>query len=79
ELTTVNSREAWANRAEADLVFLENSQNVLKPPAEWQQDHLIETEIVLIARPDHPLAQQDVVALDVLREETIVWREEGSG
>lgn len=79
ELMTMNSREAWAKRNEADLVFIENSFDILKPPAEWQQDHLIETEIVLLTRPEHPLAQQDVVTLEALREETIVWREEGSG
>jgi len=79
ELTTMNSREAWARHNDADLIFVEDTLDTLKLPAEWRQDVLVETEIVLLAPPDHPLAQRGSAGLEELLEETIVWREEGSG
>ncbi|MGC9128590.1 MAG: LysR family transcriptional regulator, partial [Acidithiobacillus sp.] len=79
QLTTMNSREAWARHNDADLIFIENSLEVLKPPPQWQQEDLIETELVLLTRLEHPLAQRNRVSLQELQEETIVWREEGSG
>ena len=79
ELATMNSREAWRQRNQADLVFIENSQELVKPPAEWQLDTLIDTEIVLLVRPDHSFGQREVIELSELQNEVIVWREEGSG
>lgn len=79
-LTATNSRAARAMRDQADLIFVEDD---LTAPghAEWVQETLRETTIVLLA-PENPrwlgLAAA-ALPLRALAAESLVWREEGSG
>ncbi|PKY10900.1 LysR family transcriptional regulator [Acidithiobacillus marinus] len=79
-LTATNSRAARAMRDQADLIFVEDD---LTAPghADWVQETLRETTIVLLA-PENPrwlgLAAA-ALPLRSLAAESLVWREEGSG
>lgn len=48
--------------------------------SDWLQEALVETEIVLLVPAGHRwLQDQKPVPLGALAEESLVWREEGSG
>lgn len=79
-LTATNSRAARAMRDQADLIFVEDD---LTAPghAEWVQETLRETTIVLLA-PENPYwlgLAAAALPLRALAAESLVWREEGSG
>ncbi|WP_414040818.1 LysR family transcriptional regulator [Acidithiobacillus sp. M4-SHS-6] len=79
-LTATNSRAARSMRDQADLIFVEDD---LTAPghAEWVQETLQETTIVLLA-PENPRWLQlasTPLPLQTLASEALVWREEGSG
>ncbi len=44
-----------------------------------QLDLCREDELVLIAPPDHPLAENESIKIDQIKEHPYIWREEGSG
>jgi DNA-binding transcriptional LysR family regulator len=52
-----------------------------QPPehADITAHHFMDNPLVVIAAPDHPLAQAGKIALGVLEEETLLLREPGSG
>ncbi len=52
-----------------------------RPPQTPEVDHIVlgEHPYILIAAPDHPLAQLDMVPTEMLFNETFLTREEGSG
>lgn len=78
-LITTNSRAAKEMRDQADLIFVEDD-TPLTGVSDWQQETLVETEIVLLVPTGHRwLLEQKPVPLGALAEESLVWREEGSG
>lgn len=78
-LITTNSRAAKEMRDQADLIFVEDDVP-LAGVSDWLQETLVETEIVLLVPAGHRwLQEQKPVPLGALAEESLVWREEGSG
>ena len=66
-------------RDQADLIFVEDDAP-LAGVSDWLQEALVETEIVLLVPAGHRwLQEQKPVPLGALAEESLVWREEGSG
>jgi DNA-binding transcriptional LysR family regulator len=78
-LLTRNSLDALAllHRAEADLALVEGP--VPATPADLEARTLFQDEIVLVVRPEHPLAGGTEVAAADLPGLATVQREEGSG
>ncbi len=74
----ITNRESLVRALEANTVDL-----VLMglPPeeVEVESEAFMANPLVVIARPDHPLAQQRAIPLDGLAEEVFVIREPGSG
>lgn len=62
-------------RNETDIVLMG------QPPEgmDLEANIFMENPLVIIAPPDHPLADKKVVAMDELGEETFLMREQGSG
>ena len=78
-LVTTNSRRAISMRDQADLIFVEDDA-ALSGATDWTQETLVETEIVALVPDRHPwLGRSEPLSLSSLAEETLVWREEGSG
>ncbi len=60
---------------EADLGFVGPPVQ----PEELQREEYLLDELVLIVDPNHPLAQEEFVSIDQLKEEVYILREQGSG
>lgn len=73
-----------ANRDAVLSALAENAAELAvtgQPPEESEivAQHFLDNPLVVIASPEHPLASAKSIALDRLRSEVLVVREEGSG
>ncbi|MBU2754159.1 LysR family transcriptional regulator [Acidithiobacillus sp. CV18-2] len=77
---TMNSRQAWQRREEADVIFIENSEEVVEIPVNWVSSLLLNSRIVLLVPSSHPFAASSCrIPVAALVNENLLWREEGSG
>jgi len=76
-LSEANSEELLARlrRGKEDLVVVARSEY----DSSLQAVSFARAELVLVARPDHPLAQQGTISIKRLSGESMITRESGSG
>jgi len=75
---TQNSRQVLARLQGYDLGLIERPLEG-RAPADFQPTVLEHDEIMLVARRDDPVLQEEVIDLSSLMDRPLIWREAGSG